>query len=315
MYEETTNGRLAFYARFGILPIQSYRAFRFEWTAQPPLTEMAMFGYSLQCNGTASYYASWNGATEVASWTIFGSSSQNGTFVKTASAKKSDLFETVASGPFQPFVYAVAADSAGQELGKTPVVKTFVPSAALAPTCNTQSCPLGTNYTSPDLQTACPTASNTTVARVNHVKRALVPFSSSTALHKVKLVTKTRTRHVPETSKTTGTLTTSHTALHERRSITKTRTRYVVETSKTIGPPTSSHTALHQRRAITKTRTRHVTKSTLTPTATPAHVMPGHRIVKPGVELMKQTKTKTKTKGPVVTKTRTRNGGPTTTAI
>ena len=337
MYEETNNGKLAFYARFGILPLQSYRAFRFEWTAQPPITEMAMFGYSQHCNGTAAYYASWNGATQVATWTFFGSTSQSGTFVKAASASKGGAFETFAPGAFKPFAYAVAYDSTGKELGRTSVVKTFVPNVALAPTCNTMSCPQGTNYTSTSLQTVCATNSSASPAKL--VKRALLPLSassslrkhhatksvtrrprpvetSSIAVHNKRVVTKTRTKHATKTSvahepqTTTSGLhrpqTSSVVAIH-KRVVTKTRTKHATKTSAAHKPLTSS-SALHKpqsissvapnrKRAVTKTRTGHHVTKSSVVHQPQTTSLPGHRVKKPSV-----TKTKTR-KGPKATTT------------
>ena len=298
MYEETSSGKLAFYARFGIFPLQSYRAFRFEWTGQPLVREMAMFGYSLHCNGTAAYYASWNGATQVASWTFFGSTSQNGTFTKAASAGKGSAFETFAPGVFKPFVYAIAYDSAGKELGKTAVVKTFVPSTALAPTCNTMSCPQGTNYTSTDSQMVCTTASKASSPK--YAKRALFPLASSSTHHK-HYATKTVTRSQKPVQATSS-------ALHNKRAVAKTRTRHVTKSSAAHVPLTTSSIAPNKKRAITKTRTKHATKSSVAHNSqtTSSAALNEKRVV---------TRTKTRAK-PIATKTRTRKGGPkaTTTA-
>lgn len=90
------------------------RAFRFNWTAQPSTPpSFAIVGDSSNRTG----YAWWNGATELASWELFGSSGSDA--VSLVNATRTD-FET-------PIVYdswdqyssykVVALDSQGQVLG------------------------------------------------------------------------------------------------------------------------------------------------------------------------------------------------------
>ncbi|MCJ1283112.1 hypothetical protein MMC26_002439 [Xylographa opegraphella] len=146
VYEQTSDGTTVFYANWGVLPLQSYRAFKYEWVGKPPITEIALFGYAQNCTAPAAFYASWNGATEVVSWKYFTSSSENGTFALAATAVNNGTFETFTMAPFNLFAYAIAYDDLGNMLGQTPIVSVFVPDAALAPSCNAISCPVGTNY-------------------------------------------------------------------------------------------------------------------------------------------------------------------------
>ncbi|MCJ1314946.1 hypothetical protein MMC15_000260 [Xylographa vitiligo] len=147
VYEQTSDGTTIFYANWGNgPPLQSYRAFKYEWVGKPPITEIALFGYALNCTAPAAFYASWNGATEVVSWKYFTSSSENGTFALAATAVNNGTFETFTTAPFNLYVYAIAYDDLGNMLGQTPTVSVFVPDAALAPSCNAISCPVGTNY-------------------------------------------------------------------------------------------------------------------------------------------------------------------------
>ncbi|MCJ1293684.1 hypothetical protein MMC34_005239 [Xylographa carneopallida] len=146
VYEQTSDGTTVFYANWGVLPLQSYRAFKYEWVGKPPITEIALFGYAQNCTAPAAFYASWNGATEVVSWKYFTSSSENGTFALAATAVNNGTFETFTTASFNLFAYAIAYDDLGNMLGQTPTVSVFVPDAVLAPSCNAISCPVGTDY-------------------------------------------------------------------------------------------------------------------------------------------------------------------------
>jgi hypothetical protein len=119
--EYSSTGRLLFDAHMAP-PDQSYRAFRFPWTAQPQSDPaLALAGVGLP--GSRVAYASWNGATGVASWRVLaGSSSQSLTPVSTVSANG---FETAIplTGP-GPWFEVQALDGGGTVLGSSPPSKT-----------------------------------------------------------------------------------------------------------------------------------------------------------------------------------------------
>jgi hypothetical protein len=100
----------------GSLPqgIRSYRAFRSPWTGQP-LSPPAM-AVAPQGNGTVKVYASWNGATRVASWRVLAGL-RRGSLHPMDQTRKTG-FETVLTLHSQPRYVAVAALSAqGKVLG------------------------------------------------------------------------------------------------------------------------------------------------------------------------------------------------------
>jgi hypothetical protein len=108
-------GREMFSGHFGA-PLQSYRAYRFQWWGQPATPpSIAVSGSS---NG-AAVHASWNGATNVASWQVLAGATQTalgavGQFPRTA-------FETAMQVPSTGPCFAVQAlDSNGQLLGTSP---------------------------------------------------------------------------------------------------------------------------------------------------------------------------------------------------
>jgi hypothetical protein len=117
--EYTAGGSLVFDAR---LPkaAESYRSYRFQWTGFP--TGAPSVAAAAGAAGTTNVYASWNGATTVASWRVLtGPSSSQLTIV--ASAPKSG-FETTIPTPGNPPYLAVQALSAeGNVLGTSPTIK------------------------------------------------------------------------------------------------------------------------------------------------------------------------------------------------
>lgn len=148
LYERTANGAVAFHAYLGSGQVQSYRAFKYQWSATPAISELSLFTYALSCGASMTYYVSWNGATSVASYNFFASNSSIGPFVQTGTAAKTANFETTySSGAFALYTYVQALDANGILLGSTSPAQTFVPSTDLAPSCGATRCPFGTNYT------------------------------------------------------------------------------------------------------------------------------------------------------------------------
>ena len=85
-------------------------------------------------------YASWNGATDVASWRFYGSPSEDRPFEETAFVAK-DGFETRATAPvFVHHAYVEALHADGSVLGRSSTVKTKVPKPEWAPLCSELRC-------------------------------------------------------------------------------------------------------------------------------------------------------------------------------
>jgi hypothetical protein len=149
IYEQTSAGDTAYYASFGVGTISSYRSFKFPWTGNPVPSQMALLSYAQSCNASnTAFYASWNGATQVATWKFFAASSKSAKqFQVVATQAAAGVFETKASAEgLSGAVYAQALDANGKVLGTTATVDTFVPSPALAVSCGKDACPWGTDY-------------------------------------------------------------------------------------------------------------------------------------------------------------------------
>jgi hypothetical protein len=99
---------------------ESYRAYRFQWTGTP--TNGPAVAATPGSGATVNVYASWNGATAVASWTVLAGPAAS-QLTPTASAPKGG-FETSISIPGKPAYVAVQAlDAAGNVLGASHPIK------------------------------------------------------------------------------------------------------------------------------------------------------------------------------------------------
>ena len=103
---------------------QSYRAYRFQWTGTPAAPPAIAVG-AANSSGSVNVYASWNGATEVASWRVLAGPSP-AQLAPVAGAAKSGFQTTVATpGGVGPTTYVAvqALNSAGTVLGTSATIK------------------------------------------------------------------------------------------------------------------------------------------------------------------------------------------------
>jgi hypothetical protein len=117
--EFTVLGDVCFDASFGDGSV-TYRAFRFPWVGRP--TGRPAVAVLANGDGTASVHASWNGATEVASWQVrTGRTAASLTPQKTAprSGFETAIVVAAASG----YVAAAALDTSGRVLGTSEAVR------------------------------------------------------------------------------------------------------------------------------------------------------------------------------------------------
>ncbi len=117
--EDDSHGNQIFDGRF-VVPSSSYRAYRFPWSGQPKTPPAAAAGGGPY--GTTNVYASWNGATTVASWRVLTGPSP--TALSAAAKTRASGFETAVPVPSQlPYYEAQALSSNGGVLGTSAVVK------------------------------------------------------------------------------------------------------------------------------------------------------------------------------------------------
>jgi hypothetical protein len=110
--ESDSSGRQIFDAQF-VAPTGSYRAYRFQWSAQPPTTP-ALAAASAS-NGTSELYASWNGATDVAAWRVLAGSA-SGALTPIGRTTASGFETAGAAGTEAPYLAVQALGSAGNVL-------------------------------------------------------------------------------------------------------------------------------------------------------------------------------------------------------
>ena len=115
--EYDTRGHLVFDARFAG-PDSSYRAYRFRWSATPaapPDLSVASTPHGTRV------YVSWNGATGVASWRIFGG--RTAAVLRPLRVVSNQGFETSIAIRPETFVAVEALDRSGRTLGRSSVVR------------------------------------------------------------------------------------------------------------------------------------------------------------------------------------------------
>ena len=103
---------------------ESYRAYRFPWTGQPAGSPAVAYVPSPGAAGGGTLYASWNGATGVASWRVLAGPTP-ATLTPLSSAARTG-FETAISLPASVAgenVAAQALDGSGAVLGSSPAVR------------------------------------------------------------------------------------------------------------------------------------------------------------------------------------------------
>jgi Arylsulfotransferase (ASST) len=112
------HGRLRFDARFADKSVD-YRAFRLPWLARP--TGKPAVGVQQAADGSVAVYASWNGATEVATWQVRAGASPERLRAVATGARRG--FETAIPVPaLQGYVAVAALDRAGRRLGLSDAV-------------------------------------------------------------------------------------------------------------------------------------------------------------------------------------------------
>jgi hypothetical protein len=118
--EFTTDGALLFNARFSHTPNESYRAFRFPWSAYPPDRPAAVAERTSE--GEVRVYASWNGATEVESWEVLVG--RRAGRLESLGSIPRDGFETATVvRSTDPYVAVRAKDRLGRGLGTSKAVE------------------------------------------------------------------------------------------------------------------------------------------------------------------------------------------------
>lgn len=99
----------------------SYRVFRFPWTGRPD--DAPAIAVEAGPAGGATVYASWNGATEVATWEVLAGTSAS-TLASAKRAARAGFETTIRVSSAGPAFAVVALDRSGNTLGRSTVATT-----------------------------------------------------------------------------------------------------------------------------------------------------------------------------------------------
>ena len=115
--EFTSDGAVAFDASFGDGSV-TYRAFRFPWVGRPTGRPAAA---AVTSGGVTTVYASWNGATEVATWQVQTGASA-GSLKAVQTTARSGFETAIAVTAPGAYVAVAALDASGKVLGTSAAV-------------------------------------------------------------------------------------------------------------------------------------------------------------------------------------------------
>jgi hypothetical protein len=132
--EFTADGDCVALGGFGVVnQASSYRAKKIPqsaWIGQPDSTP-AIFTYANTASSPTTFYVSWNGATQVASWRFYGGNTTNAAGLPPLGSSPRSGFETTfTASAYYEYGYAEALDAYGWHLGRSPIVRTYVPFSA-----------------------------------------------------------------------------------------------------------------------------------------------------------------------------------------
>jgi Arylsulfotransferase (ASST) len=165
--EDNASGGQIFDGHF-VEPTFTYRAYRFVWRGQPPASQLGA-ALGTAGNGVVDIYASWNGATDLASWRVLGGRTPTAQVPLGSQAKRH--FETeIAVRSQLPYYVLQALGASGNVLGTSRVLSTpphiavFGPSAFVA-TGGTGGVPVACYEPQPCRITVTVSAGATEIAR------------------------------------------------------------------------------------------------------------------------------------------------------
>ena len=140
--EFTNDGVLALEARFLANGINTYRTYKFNFTGTPSSPpDVKSYAYGTTPNtATTVHYVSWNGATEVKSWNLYGSSSPNvssgARFSLLGNVEKTGFETMLMTDGYAAYVYAEALGADGTKLGRPSSIQASeIPSAWIGTFC------------------------------------------------------------------------------------------------------------------------------------------------------------------------------------
>ena len=134
-------GKVVWHARLGERRemIGSMKVFKRPWSAMPSWRPDG-YAFSWGCGWQTVVYASWNGATGVRTWRFYGGNKTED--IELLGETRRDGFETMfKTGVFVRVAVLEAVGEEGRVLGRSEVVRTFVPEMVESRGCGEERCP------------------------------------------------------------------------------------------------------------------------------------------------------------------------------
>lgn len=136
--ELTQSGTPVMEAKFRDAKMSTYRSYKFNFTGRPhlpPVTRSIVYGSSPKTANTFHYF-SWNGATDVHSWNLYGATKNSSeSFSLLAKVEKTDFETMYMTKGYIAFVYVEAIDLDGKVMGSSIVAASEVPQKWIGTFC------------------------------------------------------------------------------------------------------------------------------------------------------------------------------------
>jgi Arylsulfotransferase (ASST) len=144
--EYANDGTMVLQGHFATTGSMNYRAFKYNYTTNPT-DAPALYTYAHNQSAATVYYMSWNGATKVHSWRMYGAADKTGPWTTIDTVDKNGFETTFVAPRFHAWALVEALDANGDSLrNNTKPIKTFVPGQILASNCNEFQCPVVNRY-------------------------------------------------------------------------------------------------------------------------------------------------------------------------
>ncbi|RMD42028.1 hypothetical protein DV735_g3074, partial [Chaetothyriales sp. CBS 134920] len=146
--EHLNDGTMVQSGFFATTGTMNYRAFKYNYTTNPT-DSPALYTFARTNSSRTVYYMSWNGATRVASWRVYGAASRDGPWTAIDVVGKEGFETTFVAPQFHAWALVESLDADGKAIrNNSRPIKTFVPGAILASNCDDYECPAANKYVS-----------------------------------------------------------------------------------------------------------------------------------------------------------------------
>lgn len=136
--ELTQDGAPVMEVKFRDAKMSTYRSYKFNFTGRPylpPITKSIVYGSTPETANTF-HYISWNGATDVHSWNLYGAKKNSSdSFSLLANVEKTDFETMYMTKGYMAFVYVEAVSADGKVMGTSIAAASEVPQTWVGTFC------------------------------------------------------------------------------------------------------------------------------------------------------------------------------------